>query len=121
MLTNASNDENSLLMLVASSNRQASGQFYTAYTKQLYPNIFLFTHSMEDSEELLQEIFMKVWVQLEKRTQINNIRDYLFKMAKNKLLDNIRHHPIRVPKHQKTVKYIRLHLCLFSLIKPRWY
>lgn len=95
MLTNASYNEKALLALVADGNRQAFGEFYAAHLVNLYNYIYLFTKSKQDSEEILQEIFIKIWDQREKLTKIDSITDYMFRMAKNKLLDNIRHQQIR--------------------------
>ncbi len=88
-------DEKTLQALIASGNRQAFAQFYELHIQHLYRYIFLFTRSKQDAEEILQDIFIKIWEQREKLPHIASAREYLFKMAKNKLLDNIRHQQIR--------------------------
>ncbi|MBX9782786.1 MAG: RNA polymerase sigma-70 factor [Chitinophagaceae bacterium] len=95
MLINAKYDEKVLLAMVATGNRQAFTQLYTAHLNNLYRYIFLFTKSKEETEEILQEIFIKIWETREKLPEIESIENYLFRFAKNKLLDNIRHLQIK--------------------------
>lgn len=88
-------DEKELLALVATGNRQAFTQLYTTYLNNLYRYIFLFTKSKEETEEILQEIFIKIWETREKLPEVASVKNYLFRFAKNKLLDKIRHLQIR--------------------------
>lgn len=88
-------DEKALQALIAGGNRRAFAQFYELHIQHVYRYIFLFTRSKQDTEEILQDIFIKVWEQREKLPHIEATREYLFRMAKNKLLDNIRHQQIR--------------------------
>ncbi len=76
-------------------DRAAYAQFYQTYLDPLYRYIFLFTKSKDDSEEILQEIFVKIWEQREKLLQVMSAKDYLFRMAKFRILDNVRHLQVR--------------------------
>ncbi len=95
MLTIADYNEKTMLAMVATGNRIAFTKLYTAQLPHLYRYIFLFTKSREETEEILQEIFIKIWENREKLAAIESLKDYLFRMAKNKLLDKIRHQQIR--------------------------
>ncbi|MEO5593349.1 MAG: RNA polymerase sigma-70 factor [Chitinophagaceae bacterium] len=88
-------DEKTMLAMVATGNRSAFAQLYTTHLGHLYRYIFLFTKSREETEEILQEIFIRIWEQKEKLSQVDSIKDYLFRIAKNKLIDNVRHLQIR--------------------------
>lgn len=88
-------DEKELLAMVATGNRQAFTQLYTTHLNNLYRYIFLFTKSKEETEEILQEIFIKIWENRERLPEIDSLKNYLFRFAKNKLLDKIRHLQIR--------------------------
>lgn len=89
------NDEKIMLAMIAKGSRAAYEQLYQTYLDPLYHYIFLFTKGKEDTEEILQEIFIKIWEQREKLTQVKSVKDYLFRMAKYKILDNIRHLQIK--------------------------
>jgi RNA polymerase sigma-70 factor (family 1) len=91
----AINEEKTLLAIVATGDRQAFTKLYTTHLNGLYRYIFLFTKSKEEAEEILQDIFIKIWVNREKLSEIDSFKSYLFRFAKNKLLDKIRHSQIR--------------------------
>jgi len=95
MFTAAKYDEKALIAMVATGNRQAFTQLYTAHLNNLYRYIFLFTKSKEETEEILQEIFIKIWENREKLPEVDSLNHYLFRFAKNKLLDKIRYLQIR--------------------------
>ena len=91
----AAYDEKTMLAMVAQGNRAAFTQLYSQHLHHLYRYVFLFTRSREETEELLQELFIKIWEQRDKLDQVDSLKDYLFRVAKNKMLDNIRHLQIR--------------------------
>jgi RNA polymerase sigma-70 factor (family 1) len=88
-------NEKTMLAMVAAGDRPAFAQLYTTHLDHLYRYIFLFTKSKEETEELLQDIFIKIWEHREKLAQVDTLKDYLFHVARNKLLDNIRHLQVR--------------------------
>lgn len=91
MLVAAKYDDKTLLALVATGNREAFTQLYTTHLNNLYRFIFLYTKSKEESEEILQDLFIKIWENREKLPEVNSFKNYIFRMAKNKILDTIRH------------------------------
>ena len=91
----ASFDEKTLLAMVASGDRNAFLQLYTTYLNNLYRYIFQFTKSKQETEEILQDIFIKIWENREKLSEVESFQNYLLRCAKNKILDNIRHLQIR--------------------------
>ncbi|MEO5682460.1 MAG: RNA polymerase sigma-70 factor [Chitinophagaceae bacterium] len=95
MLTTAPYDERAMLAMVASGDRAAFTKLYSAHLPHLYRYVFLITKSKEETEEILQEIFIKIWENRDKLDRIESLQDYLFRMARNKLLDNVRHLQIR--------------------------
>src|SRR5688572_2849777 len=84
-------DEKKMLAMVAIGDRQAFTQLYTTHFNNLYRYTFLFTKSKEETEEILQEVFIKIWENREKLHEVDSLKSYLFRFVKNKLLDKIRH------------------------------
>ena len=84
-------DEKALLALVATGNREAFTKIYATHLNNLYRYVFLFTKSKEESEEILQDLFIKIWENREKLAEVDSFKNYIFRIAKNKMLDNIRH------------------------------
>jgi DNA-directed RNA polymerase specialized sigma24 family protein len=60
LIATATFNEKSLLALVAIGDRNAFLQLYTTYLNNLYRYIFQFTKSKQDTEEILQDIFIKI-------------------------------------------------------------
>jgi RNA polymerase sigma-70 factor (family 1) len=107
MLIAAINHEKALLTRVASGDRQAFSQLYSSHISSLYNYIFLFTKSKEETEEILQDIFIRIWEHREKLVAVESFKNYVFRFAKNKLLDKFRHLQVRLAvlaeiKHTRT-------------------
>ena len=60
---------------------------YTHYFPRLYRFVFFINQSHEDTEEVLQDVFLKIWDKKDSLLRIRSFEDYLFRMAKNKLFD----------------------------------
>jgi RNA polymerase sigma-70 factor (ECF subfamily) len=88
-------DEKTLLVLVSTGNRMAFTQLYKTYLNILYCYIFSFTRSKDESEEILQNLFVKIWEKREKLAQVESFKGYAFRMANNMLIDNVRRLRIR--------------------------
>ena len=88
-------NEKLLLAAVARGDRKAFNQLYAAHIDNVYHYIYLFTKSREETEELLQEVFVKIWEKRERLTEIESFKGYLFRAAKNTLISNIRHMKVR--------------------------
>ncbi len=79
-----------LSLLIKNGEKDAFHELFNRYS----PKIFNFSRSYlkndSDSEELLQEVFLKIW---EKKGNLNtnlNIKAYIFKIAINTIYDFIR-------------------------------
>jgi len=81
-------DEQALLGRTAEGDREAFSILYTHYYTGLYRFVFFILKSPEDSEEIIQDVFLKIWVKRETLTGIRSFEDYLFRMAKNRIFDS---------------------------------
>lgn len=79
-----------LLQRIAEGDRVAFTWFYTSHLNRLYRYIFLFTKSKEDTEEILQDIFIRIWENREKLKEIDLAAAYLTQIARNKIIDKVR-------------------------------
>ncbi len=80
-------DEQALLQRTAEGSREAFEKLYAHYYAGLYRFISFIIDSHEDTEEILQDIFLKVWLKKETLVGIRSFEDYLFRMAKNRIFD----------------------------------
>lgn len=76
--------------MMKAGNSYAFEKLYFRYCKKLYNFVFSICKNREDTEGIVQFVFMKVW---EKRTEIDtelSFSGYIFRIAKNSLLNNIK-------------------------------
>ena len=82
--------EKTLLSAVASGDRSAFKDLYTAHLDDLLRYMYLLTKCREESEEIVQSVFVKIWEKREMLSEIDSFRFYLYRCAKNLMLDRIR-------------------------------
>lgn len=60
------------------------------YTNLLATHILRFTKSKEQAEEIVQDIFLQVWISRETLAHIRNFKNYLFVISRNHALNAVR-------------------------------
>jgi RNA polymerase sigma-70 factor (family 1) len=88
-------NESDLIKKIVSGDRQAFAVLYQQYVGELYRYVYLFVKCKEDSEEIVQEIFVKIWNRREKLDEVTSFKAYIYKSAKNLLLDEIRKNAVK--------------------------
>ncbi|MEO6522876.1 MAG: sigma-70 family RNA polymerase sigma factor [Mucilaginibacter sp.] len=83
-------DENDLIKRVSGGDRVAFTELYTRYLDNLYRYVYLICKSKEVSEEIVQNIFVKIWIQREGLESIHSFKSYIYRSAKNALLDHLK-------------------------------
>lgn len=80
-------DEKVLLLQIAEGDEIAFRHLFDFYKERLFTFAFGLTHSKVDAEEIVQDIFLKLW---ESRTTLSTIiypQSYIYTMARNRALD----------------------------------
>jgi RNA polymerase sigma-70 factor (family 1) len=72
-----------LLKLVAEGDRNAFTQIYNNYRNKIYSIAFELTDSTTVSEEIVQDVFLKVWVKRGSLHEVEHFRAYLFTITRN--------------------------------------
>jgi RNA polymerase sigma-70 factor (family 1) len=83
-------DETKLLELLAQGREFAFTQLFDHYHSRIYRSALKFLRSQELAEEIVQEVFLKVWQKREELLHVRNFNAYLFTMARNLIFDNIK-------------------------------
>jgi len=76
--------------LLASGDEEAFSRLFYQYVPILKPFITRFTHSPDITEEIIQEIFIRIWLSREKLENVDNIQSWLFRFASNECLNYLR-------------------------------
>jgi RNA polymerase sigma-70 factor (ECF subfamily) len=82
--------EKEILIKIAEGDQKAFGLLFQHYKAGIYTIAFRLTHSAAVSEEIVQDVFLKVWVKRSGLDQIENFRAYLFTIAQNTIYSAMR-------------------------------
>lgn len=83
-------EEKRLLKEVSKGNEKAFRALYDAYVGHLSAFIFKLCKSATGTEEIVQDIFIKLWVNRQSLTQYDSPEAYIFSMARNRTIDYLR-------------------------------
>ena len=83
-------NERELLEDVVKSNEDAFAQLFYAYHNQLGEYVFMLIDSEQLAEEIVQDVFVKVWMNREMLLTIDKFTSYLFILTRNYTLNCIR-------------------------------
>ncbi|WP_044219779.1 RNA polymerase sigma factor [Chitinophaga pinensis] len=94
--------EKILVRAAAEGDRDAYGQLYTHYYPNLQVAITFITQDRDETDELLQETFLRIWKTREKLVLVKSFENYAFRIARNILFDQLR----RKKVHLKAIEAI---------------
>jgi len=100
---NAKEDEE-LLSLLNKGSEDAFSVIFNRYNKLLYTLAFNYLKSDDSAKNAVQAVFMKLW---ESRSILNisiNLRNYLYTMLKNHVLNEIRNNNLAIEKNYEIAR-----------------
>ena len=77
-------DEKELFLQVAEGDENAFRALYQLYGKLLFPFLVRLTGSGDTADEIIQEVFLRVWFSRDKLPEVDFPRAYLFRIASNR-------------------------------------
>jgi RNA polymerase sigma-70 factor (ECF subfamily) len=83
-------DEGELIRRLSLGDRKAFTVLYNRNINNLYRYIYLISKSTELTEEIVQCVFIKIWERRETLENITSFRSYVYRSAKNLLLDHLK-------------------------------
>lgn len=85
------NNEIELIDRIANKDRKAIAELYDRYAKLIYSLIFKIVKKKDDTEEVMQEVFLQIW---EKAPSFDankgNVYVWIVTMTRNKSIDRLR-------------------------------
>jgi RNA polymerase sigma-70 factor (ECF subfamily) len=82
-------NEQELLRLTAQGDEKAFGHLFEQYTDTLYGVALHYTKIPELAEEIVQDVFTKIWMKRSSLPTIDRFNDYLFIVTRNHILNTI--------------------------------
>ncbi|TYR36477.1 RNA polymerase sigma-70 factor [Sphingobacterium phlebotomi] len=83
-------NEKEILNKLAAGDQRAFTVIFDSYYQLLGAYIYKITESKEAAEEIVQEVFIKIWEKREILGEIDSFKAYLFILSKNKTVDYLR-------------------------------
>jgi len=87
MTSTQSHTEKEMLAAIARGDEKAFTQLYDQYRDRLYYYLLKITRSNQIAEDVLVDVFMKLWVGRELLLNVENLNSFLRKVAFNKAMN----------------------------------
>ncbi|WP_336725891.1 RNA polymerase sigma factor [Paraflavisolibacter sp. H34] len=78
------------ILQVAEGNEAAFRQLFDHYWDHIYSVAFALTKSSPLAEEIVQDVFLKIWIRREQLPAIDKFDGYLFMVARNHIYNELR-------------------------------
>lgn len=75
---------------IARGNEIAFRQMFGEYHNKLFNYILKITGSRETAEDIVHDVFLKIWTSREKLSEVKNLNAYLYRMCHNQALNGFR-------------------------------
>lgn len=83
-------DDEELARLIKSGGKDAYQLLFEKYAPKIYHFSLSYLNNKADAEELVQDVFLKIWEKRETLDSSQNIKAYIFKIAVNNIYDFVR-------------------------------
>lgn len=83
-------NEKDLLLRIADSDEQAFATFVSIHWKNIYGHGLAWLKSIQEAEELAQDVFVKLWKNRSQLSDMKDVNDYLFIIARNSMISMVR-------------------------------
>ena len=82
--------ERSLLIAIQRGNKEAFDELFARYSRPLRIRISKFVQNADAAEDLLQEVFVRVWARASTWNNTGSVRAWLYRIASNLALNHLR-------------------------------
>lgn len=76
---------------IKNGEKNAYQELFERYAPRIYQFSLTYLKNQADAEELVQDVFLKIWEKRDTLDQSKNIKAFIFKVAVNTIYDFIRH------------------------------
>ena len=83
--------DSELAYKIKAGEKNAYQELFERYAPRIYQFSLSYLKNQADAEELVQDVFLKIWEKRDTLDQSKNIKSFIFKIAVNTIYDFIRH------------------------------
>ena len=112
MMTLHEKEDGKYLRRLSESDREAFAHLFTKYHQKVNAFAFRLTHSEAMAEEIVQDVFMKIWLNRESLASVDHFQSYLYTIARNHTFNILKRLALEenakaafgreLPRHQET-------------------
>jgi RNA polymerase sigma-70 factor (family 1) len=95
-------DEKELFMHIANGDEKAFRVLFDQYRERLFFFAWQLCHSAVEAEEVVQDIFLRLWENRSKLGEVDFPRKYIYIMARNRTLDLLS----KIARHQQLISEV---------------
>src|SRR5205814_6202233 len=81
---------------IREGNAAAFEGVFRTYYRRLCGVVYAYVGSAESAEEIVQELFLKIWRQRESLEITDSLQGYLFRAARNESLNHLKHQRVEL-------------------------
>lgn len=96
--------ERALLLRVSHGDEQAFTELYNTYQPLLSTHIFRITKSRATTDEIVQDVFMKIWLRRNELSTVYHFKAYIATISRNHALNELRRLSAEKLNHQQWQK-----------------
>lgn len=90
MSTEHLNNDKELLDRISNGDESAFAALYNRYWKKVYSMAFMYVRSPQAAQDIVQDVFLKIWINRENLQHIQEFRPYFFVTARNIIISSLR-------------------------------
>lgn len=79
-----------LLSQAAGGNEEAFARLFHLYKDKLFLFLYRISGSKETAEDIIQDVFLKMWLQKDRLSAIDNFNAFLFRATRNHMINQLR-------------------------------
>src|ERR1700704_3243488 len=84
------NDEKKLIQLLAESDQEAFTEIFDYYRDKIFSRTLRFLKSQVLAEEIVQDVFLKIWLKRSELQHVQSLHAYISSMANNLIIDRLK-------------------------------
>jgi RNA polymerase sigma-70 factor (ECF subfamily) len=101
LTTEPLHNENELFQRIANGDEDAFAKIFFHYTSIIHPFVLNKVKSQAAAEEIVQDVFLKLWTKREMLRTLESPASYLMRIATNRTLDHLRRKAVEYRVLQK--------------------
>ena len=83
-------DEKKLILLLGESDKDAFTEIFDYYRDRIFSRTLRFLKSQALAEEIVQDVFLKIWLKRSELQHVQSLHAYISSMANNLIIDRLK-------------------------------